>query len=209
MRYLRRGFAIPVSVLLLLLSCATHRVEPGELGLSDAQLVERFKQLHEPVYQVYELSGDRQAIHGLLAASFAGEALTSEYVEHWTTLANMQREETSIRIKRVDYERVRVLDRAAGSLRVDVDWSVGGIVTHRAHKHPRVNRYRAVYTLVDEGDGLRIVATRMRNLERIRNVMSTMDDDAFLLDELPGGGGGFMDPLDLLELSTPVEEAAP
>lgn len=184
----------------LLLSCATHRVEP-DLALTDLQVVELFKQLHEPVYQVYELSGDREGIHQLLSASFAGEALTHEYVEHWTTLANMAHEETSIRVKKVDYESVKVLDRVEGEIRVDADWSVGGIVTHQAHKHPRVNRYRAVYTLANEGEGLRIVATRMRNLERIRNVLSTMDEDGFLLDELPEGGGGFMDPLDLLELS--------
>ncbi len=194
-------------MLILLLSCAARHVDPGELAMSDAQIVDRFKELHEPVYGVYELSGDRTAIHQLLAASFAGEALTSEYVEHWTTLASMEREETSIRVKKVDYESVKVLDRGERSLRVDVDWSVGGIVTHQAHKHPRVNRYRAVYTLTDEGEGLRIVGTRMRNLERIRNVMSTLDEDGFLLDELPEGGGGFMDPLDLLELAAPAEEA--
>ncbi|HJN74649.1 MAG TPA: hypothetical protein QGF58_12010 [Myxococcota bacterium] len=178
------------------LACAAKQ----DIGLSDGEVVEQFKGLHAPVYEVYDLAGDRQAIHELLSDSFTGEALTREYVEHWTTLAHMEREQTSIRVKKVDYETVEVLERAPGEVRVDVDWSVGGIVTHQAHKHPRVNRYRAVYTLRETPDGLRITATRMRNLERIKNVLSTTDDEGFLLDELPSGGGGFMDPLDLLEL---------
>ena len=182
--------------MLLLLACAP---EPAT-ALSDEEIVAAFQAIHEPVYQVYELE-DPHEIHALLSQSFIGEQLTHEYVEHWTTLHHMAREETSIRVKTVDYERVQVLERTPNDVRVDVDWSVGGIVTHQRHKHPRVNRYRAVYSVIDTGNGsLRITATRMRNLERIQNVMSMTEDDAFLLDELPEGGGGFMDPLDLLEL---------
>lgn len=180
--------------MILLLACAP---EPS-ITASDDELVAAFQALHEPVYEVYALS-DAHAIHALLSGSFVGEQLTSEYIEHWTTLHNMRREQTSIHVKKVDYEAVAVLDRGPDTVRIDADWSVGGIVTHQAHKHPRVNRYRAVYTLVDTPDGLRISGTRMRNLERIQSVMS-MTDDGFLLDELPEGGGGFMDPLDLLEL---------
>ncbi|MCP4810321.1 MAG: hypothetical protein GY913_04835 [Proteobacteria bacterium] len=188
--------------MLLFLACAP---EPSNT-LSDAELVATFEALHAPVYEVYELSGDAHAIHQLLSASFFGEQLTHEYVEHWTTLHNMEREETSIRVKKVDYESVTVLERTPEAVRIDADWSVGGIVTHQAHKHPRVNRYRAVYTLEDTPSGLRITSTRMRNLERIQNVMSMTDEDAFLLDELPEGGGGFMDPLDLLELMDELPE---
>lgn len=179
-----------------LLACATT----PDVGLTDDAIVEEFKALHAPVYEVYTLSGDRHAVHRLLSESFSGEALTREYIEHWSTLAHMESEETSILVKKVDYETVVVLERAEGVVRVDADWSVGGIVTHQAHKHPRVNRYRAVYTLEPGPDGLRITSTRMRNLERIRGVLSTTDDEGFLLDGLPSGGGGFMDPLDLLEL---------
>jgi len=180
---------------LLFLACAARPT----IALSDAQVVDEFKALHEPVYGVYQLSGDRHAVHGLLRGSFTGDELTREYVEHWTTLAHMEREQTSIRVKTVDYKTVEVLDRVDDEVRVEVDWSVGGVVTHQEHKHPRVNRYRAVYTMIDTGEGLRITATRMRNLERIKNALSTTDE-GLLIDELDGGGGGFMDPLELLEL---------
>lgn len=163
----------------------------------DASVVEHFKALHQPLYGVYDLGPDRDRIHGLLEGSFVGEALTQEYIEHYTTLFRMVDDETSIRIQRVDYESVEVLDRPPGQVRVDADWSVGGVVTHQGHKHPRVNRYRAVYTLSDTADGLRITGTRMRNLERVRSLLSA--GDAWTIDDLPKSGAGFMDPLDLLE----------
>ena len=163
----------------------------------DATVVERFKALHKPLYGVYDLGPDRDRIHGLLEDSFVGEALTRECVEHYTTLFRMVDDETSIQIQRVDYESVEVLDRAPGQVRVDADWSVGGVVTHQGHKHPRVNRYRAVYTLSDTHGGLRITGTRMRNLERVRSLLSA--GDAWTIDDLPKSGAGFMDPLDLLE----------
>jgi hypothetical protein len=167
------------------------------IQLDNGAIVDTFKQLHQPLYGVYDLGPDRDGIHDLLSSSFIGEALTTEYVEHYTTLFRMVEDETSIHIQRVDYESVEVLDRSPNGVRVDADWSVGGVVTHQGHKHPRVNRYRAVYTLSPTDDGLRITDTRMRNLERVRSLLAA--GDAWTIDDLPKSGGGFMDPLDLLE----------
>jgi hypothetical protein len=188
------------SVLCLAALCTTATACAPKIipiALDDTAVVETFRALHKPLYGVYDFGPDRDAIHGLLEASFVGEALTTEYVEHYTTLFRMVEDETSIRIQRVDYESVRVLDRTPRGIRVDADWSVGGVVTHQGHKHPRVNRYRAVYTLSPTPDGLRITATRMRNLERVRSLLSA--GDAWTIDDLPKSGAGFMDPLDLLE----------
>jgi len=188
---------VPPAACALGLACARPAPAPL-LQLDDAALEESFRALHKPLYGVYDLGPDRDGIHALLSSSFVGEALTTEYVEHYTTLFRMVDDETSIRIQRVDYETVAVLDRApGGSVRIDADWSVGGVVTHQGHKHPRVNRYRAVYTLSPTPDGLRITGTRMRNLERVRSLLSA--GDAWTVDDLPKSGGGFMDPLDLLE----------
>ena len=167
------------------------------MQLDDTAITDTFRSLHKPLYGVYDLGPSRDGIHDLLSASFVGEALTDEYIEHYTTLFRMVEDETSIRIQRVDYESVTVLDRGPEGVRVDADWSVGGVVTHQGHKHPRVNRYRAVYTLSPTADGLRITATRMRNLERVRSLLAA--GDAWTIDDLPKSGGGFMDPLDLLE----------
>ncbi|MEM8962380.1 MAG: hypothetical protein AAGD38_12935, partial [Acidobacteriota bacterium] len=51
---------------------------------SDHRLGEIFEDLHRPIYGLYALGPDRDALHDLLAASFAGEALTQAYVEHFT-----------------------------------------------------------------------------------------------------------------------------
>jgi hypothetical protein len=190
----RRGSAIVGLAAASWVGCASTA---PVIQLDDSAVVDTFTTLHKPLYGVYDFGPDRNRIHGLLSDSFVGDALTDEYVEHYTTLFRMVEDETSIQIQRVDYEAVRVLDRGPDGIRVDADWSVGGVVTHQGHKHPRVNRYRAVYTLSPTPDGLRITATRMRNLERVRSLLSA--GDAWTIDDLPKSGGGFMDPLDLLE----------
>ena len=44
------------------------------------------------------------------------------------------------------------IERPEGVL-VEADWSVGGIVTHQRHKHQRVNRYQAIYTVALAANG--------------------------------------------------------
>ncbi|MEO0604995.1 MAG: hypothetical protein AAF211_26425 [Myxococcota bacterium] len=151
------------------------------------------------MYEVYGLPLDRDAIHDLLDASFSGAALTNEYVEHFTTRVRMREEDTAIHIVSVDYDHVRLLDVEDGRYRVGAAWSVGGVVTHQGHKHTRVNRYEAVYTLTQTPAGLRIVDTRLRNLRRVRSALGTGFAD---LAEGDDGGdrsaGGYMSPLELL-----------
>jgi hypothetical protein len=166
------------------------------LGADDASLIDGFKALHSPLYRVYSLGPDRDAIHDLLSKSFVGRALTQEYVEHYTTIVRMLGERTAIDVLRVDYEEIRITDRTPRRVRLDVDWSVGGVVTHQNHQHLRVNRYQAVYTVVERSDGLRITDTRVRNSERLQGMPYTAE--GWPLDENPSSGLGFMDPLDLL-----------
>jgi hypothetical protein len=174
-------------------------------GIDDATLAERFRELHRSVYEVYSLPPDRDALHALLGRAFAGEALTDEYVEHFTTRVRMAREATAIDILRVDYEEVEVLARDRSEIELRADWSVGGIVTHQQHKHPRVNRYRAVFRLgavepdasrVELGD-LRIVETRLQQLERVRTAFE--GTGGFPLDQLPTSGRGLLTARDLFE----------
>jgi hypothetical protein len=173
-----------------------HACQSGIPKPPPADLPGYFKELHRSVYGVYGLGKDRDAIHGLLEESFSGEALTKEYIEHYTTIFRMEEEETSIDVRQVDYNGVELLSQSLDRLRIDADWSVGGIVTHQKHKHTRVNRYRAVYTLepTEAGDW-KITGTRMRNLERVQRA-GLSDEDFFNGTE---EGGGYLDPLDLIE----------
>ena len=168
----------------------------------DAQVQQAFEAMHRGVYEVYALPLERDALWERLDASFAGDALTAQYIEHWTARHQMDRDRTRIDVRRVDYDSVALLSLQPGSARVDASWSVGGIVTHQRHKHPRVNRYRAVYTMEDlPGRGWRIVQTRMRDVKRVRSPSRTdgVFDALDAMDAAPDGGGGFLDPLDLLE----------
>ncbi|MEM1177213.1 MAG: hypothetical protein AAGM22_02615 [Acidobacteriota bacterium] len=160
-------------------------------SLDRAAVADLFKGLHEPVYRVYELGLDRDAIHDHLASSFSGRLLTDQYVEHYTTLVRMGREQTAIRVVRVDYEEIEVAEPEPGVVQVVADWSVGGVVSHQEHKHLRTNRYRALYELAETADGWRIVTARLRDLRRVKTGLGLSDD-------LPESAGGMMSPLELL-----------
>jgi len=173
-----------------------------DVDLPDPAWVESLvPELHRPIYQVYALPLDRDAVWEQLAGSFTGQALTEQYVEHWTTRHRMDRESTAIDVRRVEYDQIDVLEVGPGRARVDVAWSVGGIVTHQQHKHPRVNRYRAVYTVADGAEGWRIVQTRMRDVHRVKSPSRSGGAGGIfdVLDDAPDEGGGYLDPLDLLE----------
>ena len=172
---------------LLILSCSSTPLP----RLSD--VVVEFKKIHTHIYGVYDLGLEPERIHNLLSLSFLGEALTAEYIEHFTTLHHMGIEETSIDIRTVDYNSITAVHFTLGEVCLDVDWSVGGVVTHRSHKHTRVNRYRAFYTLKAVEQNWRITDTKMRSVERIRRAS---DEDILNGQD---ASGGYLDPLDLLD----------
>ncbi|MCB9679929.1 MAG: hypothetical protein H6733_00530 [Alphaproteobacteria bacterium] len=158
-----------------------------------------FEALHAAIYDLYALPVDRDALHDLLARAFVGEALTDQYVEHWRTRVRMAEEDTGIQVLGVTYDDVVVLPRASvdDPLRVDATWRVRGVVRHQGHKHPRINRYRAVYTLVDTDAGLRIADTHMKDLARV----ATQERADAVFGDGPEdvGEDGFMDPLEMFE----------
>lgn len=188
----------------LLIGC---NVAPTESPmLADVQVL--FPDLHRQVYDVYSAPMVRHGLHDDLAAVYAGEALTRAYVEHWTTRTRMAAEETSVNILEVTYADVAPRPTSDGTIDVHVDWSVGGVVTHRAHSHPRVNRYQAVFTLAQTEQGPRIVDTRLQSAERIRDLLSR-SSKGWILDQLPEDAAGFLSPLDLLEAGMLQEEETP
>jgi len=173
---------------MILLGCGSSH--PPELQ----SVVQQFETIHPTVYSIYASQPLEDDLHAILEGVFVGQKLTQEYVEHFTTLHHMAIEETSIDVKQVDYNTIEVLDFDFGWVKLDVDWSVGGVVTHQGHKHTRVNRYHAVYSLIEvESDTWRIANVKMRNAERIRRAT----DEEILNGE--DAGGGYLDPMDLLE----------
>ncbi len=164
--------------------------------VADDEIVAQFEDLHTQIYDVYALPPDRDEVYDLLRASFDGEALTREYVEHYSTLHRMRRDDTKITILRVDYSDAEVVQWRGDAAVVEADWNVGGVVYHQGHSHARINRYQAIYTVAPTDRGYRIVGTRMKNMERVQmDMMST----GFGLDEpLPTTGQGMLSPSDLL-----------
>ena len=155
-----------------------------------------FEQLHKKVYSVYQVPLEPNPIHNLLSSVFLGEALTKEYVEHYTARVHMKKDTTDIEIRQIDYNEVVMLSKTPDLITVDVDWSVGGIVTHQKHKHPRVNRYRAIFSLeVGAEQVWKIMDTKMKNAQRIQRA-GIRDVDFF---EGKKNSGGYLDPMDLID----------
>ncbi len=187
---------VPLCAVLLALG-ACGPPDPDPIPLTEAELVEGFQALHKDIYRVYSLAPDRDAVWDLLAGSFTGPALTQQYVEHYTTLVLSGQEETAIQVLTVDYDSVELLEAPVGTARIDAAWAVGGVVTHRAHKHPRVNRYQAIYHLIHDERGLRIAETRLKNMERIQRVL--VEGGGWTLDRDDRSAGGMMSPSMLIE----------
>lgn len=194
-------------VLVLLGACAPQAPD-------EAAITADFEALHASVYRVFDLGPDRDAVHAQLARSFSGDALTAAYVEHWRALVRLRDESTAVRVIGVEYEAVDVLDMDdAGRVRVDASWLVRGVVQHQSHKHPRINRYRAVYTLSPADDGWRITSTHMRDLARVSSVLTAQD--VLGAGQGSGADAGFMDPLEMFEAglfdpaASPPEGAPP
>jgi hypothetical protein len=166
-------------------------------------VVAEFQQLHRDVYGAYSLGLDRDGLHDLLAKSFGGRALTEEYVEHFSTAVRMQREETAIEVLKIDYGEVKVEDWTDNVASLVADWSVGGVVTHRGHKHPRVNRYRAQF-MVEWSVEPKIVGTKLKRLERVRGAF---DEGAQWSGDVEAGQG-FLDAADLLLSGVKANDAA-
>ena len=165
--------------------------------------VDEFANLHRKVYSVYGIALSPDPIHNLLGEVFSGEALTKEYIEHYTARVHMKEDSTAIEIRQVDYNEVVFLSQYQKSIELDVDWSVGGIVTHQKHKHPRVNRYRAVFLLERmQNDQWRITDTKMKSAQRIQRA-GIQDADFF---EGKKTTGGYLDPLDLIDAGVFDEE---
>ncbi len=163
-------FTLACSLAVFVAACSGGGLE----AWTSQEIVAEFERIHRPVADVYRVPPTQpEALWALLDGSFSGEALTQEYLEHFVTASGMARDRARIRIASFDYDTVRIEARSETSARVEADWSVGGLVTHRAHTHPRINRYRAVFDLEPAAQApgeLRIVRTQIRDLERQRRL---------------------------------------
>jgi hypothetical protein len=204
--------AIGTAALVWALATAVCSCNAAPEEIPEQEVLDSFRALHTHIYDVYAVEFDRDAVYDLLAESFAGDALVKEYVEHYTTKWRMTHDDTRVTILRVDYADTQVVQRLADRTVVEADWNVGGVVYHQGHTHARINRYQAAYTLADGDDGLRIVDTRMKDMERVR--LDMMSGGNLGLDQpLPTSGQGMLSPSDLLKAgmlpSTPEEGEEP
>ena len=193
-RFVSRAVTAAALATLAVLACL-----PSTRSESDDAVVERFTQLHRAVYDAYSIGADRDRLWSHLAETFAGHALTEEYVEHYSTAVQMASDAIRIDVLNVDYEDVEVVARRrpGDPFRVRATWSVGGIVHHRNHSHPRINSYRASYELapVDgDQDELRIVETRLLAMRRIRGASDVLQGG----EAGPTSASGFFSVTDLV-----------
>jgi len=157
-----------------------------------------FRSLHRRIYDVHRQDRDRAGLHAWLAGSFDGEALTEQYVTAFRTGRRLAAQDAAIDVRKVEYGAIHSLPAPDGVARLDVTWSVGGVLHHGEHRHARVNQYRAIYDLAQTSAGPRIVAARMRSASRLRHPI--LEGGAFdLFTPEADGPGAFLDPVDLMD----------
>lgn len=168
----------------------------GCLESSDLPGPDEVLALHRPLVELAPTL-DRDALWDDLSASLYGPLLTRHYVERRVAARRMQAERVRIEVLRVDYEALEIARAGPMSAQVDLRWSVGGQVHHRDHSHLLVHHHAAIFELRALEQGWRIVGEEIRELRD-----GARPADAFdLLDA--EGRGGFLDPLDLIELPDP------
>lgn len=159
-------------------------------------LKSQFEPLHRRIHEVYKIGPEPETLHNHLSDSFTGEALTQEYVEHFTTLHRMSEDSMKLDILGVEYLTLEEVETEPWT--VQVEWLVRGVVHHANHRHPRINRYRAKYLTEMSAEGLRIVDTEIQNVVRVAGQLPS--SDPFGLDTTGSlTERGFIDPLEMLE----------
>jgi hypothetical protein len=94
------------------------------------------------IYRAMEFR-DEPTIYDRLAVSVTGDALTDIYLEQRRTLELEERGGAQARVESVEILDATEIERREAGFDVRAIWTVGGMVTHFAHRHFRQNRYDA------------------------------------------------------------------
>lgn len=129
------------------------------------------------VAEAWELDGVSgpaadDALHALLARTYAEEALTRAYVDHHRALTRFAREEVSVHLEASVLEGAEmegtVLEAVQGSDRVGrLRWRTRAEVRHAGHAHLRENRVEARVRWRLTDDGARIVEEEVLRAQRV------------------------------------------
>jgi len=112
---------------------------------------------------------DESAVYERLDGSVTGDALTEIYLEHRENLLLAAQGGARARADAVEVTGARDVAPVDGDgFRVEVSWQVSGFVVHFGHRHFRRNVYRAIVTVVPDGEAWKIRSIEIRDKSRIR-----------------------------------------
>jgi hypothetical protein len=123
---------------------------------------EAFEERHRLCYDIYA-AADHSHAYDLLSAAFAGPELDRQYCAFAKAAEQLRAATADVTVYALQYEDFKVLESRGSHCRVYSKWSVVYILGHSQHSHVRNNVYEAEFELDREGDGWRIVSSRIVN----------------------------------------------
>ncbi len=122
------------------------------------------------VYRALEFSTE-SAVYDRLALSVAGKILSEVYLQQRRAVEAKERGGARTRVEAVEVLAVAAVSPDPGSPRgfvADVNWTVGGTVTHFGHRHFRQNRYDAQVTVVPVDGSWKIQSIEVFDEKRLQ-----------------------------------------
>ncbi len=183
--FLRSGRRHPVAAaagVILLLAGAAFAWDEGRVPLpgfgrevvalpAPSQALEIFETLHRNIYAAFD-AGTEDQIYDLLSTSVDAALLDELYGDVYESLILREEGGAVCGIDKVEVDE-RKLDESVYEeggepiFYVDWAWRVFGVVSHWGHVHQRINKYRARYTVRNDGEAWKISAVQVDEHERI------------------------------------------
>jgi hypothetical protein len=147
----KQALAMPVSAFLLFIVAS---VLAALLGWSNNPELDKANaivgDLLHNIYRSFDYR-DESDIYDILARSVSGELLTDIFLETKRSLVLENQGGARVKVKEVLLQSLNLKpDDNENSFTVEADWTVQGSVGHWGHVHQRVNRYKALMTMVVE-----------------------------------------------------------
>ena len=119
------------------------------------------------VYRSFDYR-DENDVYDRLETSVLGDQLTNIYLENRQALEIENRGGAKAKVDEVGIQSINKVAKAEdGGFIADINWNVGGSVSHFGHTHYRRNQYHALVTFIIDGDSWKIKSIDLIDEERL------------------------------------------
>ncbi len=119
-----------------------------------------FEERHRICYDIFAAS-DAGHAYDLLAQTFCGGELDKQYGSYATATKQLVKAGASVTVWDLQYQDFKLLESKANRCTVYSKWNVVYVLGHSQHSHVRSNAYEAVFELVKDASGWRVISSRI------------------------------------------------